>query len=134
MVVRSGLMVALLAVFAASCRGDLSLARVYYVPIGAETYVPVTSDSIVGERVCRLRTKDAGAVRDIISSAGPLGADARFSPQRIRVKIVETPDASGTAVFVDNEGVVARPEGYFHLSDADRQKLKRLIEHACQAM
>jgi len=125
--------VSALAVFAASCRGELTPLHVYYVPIGAETYMAVTPDSINGERMCQFRTRDAAALREILASATPLGGDARFSPQRIRAKIVQDPSAS-TSVLVDNEGSLSRPDGYFRLSEPARQKLKTVIEHACKTM
>ena len=118
-----------------ACRSELSAVQVYYVPIGAETYMPVTADNIARERMCRFRTRDAAVLGEILASATPLGADARFGTKRIRAKIVEQRDASGDAsVLVDNEGVVSREGAYFRLSEGARQKLKKVIEHACQTL
>jgi len=118
-----------------SCRGEPSTVYVNYVPFGMETYMAVTPETIGNESSCRFRMSDMAALRKILSSATPVGPDAKFGLQRIRAKIVDQSKASlADEVLVDNEGIVSRSNGYSRLTAAALQELKRVIEHACNNM
>ena len=76
-------------------------ARIYYVPIGTETYVPMTTDNIEVHHVRFIELDVASREYRNLTSLIDVAGDGSFEEQRVRVKIL-LPDAS--AVYIDNNG------------------------------
>lgn len=101
------------------------LAKIYYVPIGAETYVPVNEDNIEDGYVRSTKTDISGrefaALMALIhtAKAGP------FKNDNVRVKIV-FPDAS--VIYIDNNGGIKRSSTQRMLNSVSLGKLKDVLE------
>jgi hypothetical protein len=132
-VAKSSWIAAILLLFGGTigCKKSSAMVSVYYVPIGLETLVPVTSENIA--RVARrCEVSDPAVAEEIIelSVAGqPIQGQRRFSAQRLRVKVVESARDGGQSVIalVDNEGYVKRETDERMLNAAAFRKLQAIL-------
>jgi hypothetical protein len=108
---------------------------VYYAPIGAETLVPITSESIEQRgRRCEIRTtKDIRAIRKVLDSATDPTSE-KFSNKLVRAKLFEI-SAMGSKLIavVENNGLVKFPTGQERLiSTKGMETFKKVIERQCE--
>src|SRR5690606_639311 len=92
------------AVFSSSCSASQNmsdLAEIYYVPIGVETYIPITMDNIE-EHYARYSKSDTNsrAFKKLVSILESSNR-GKFESQKVRVKIILP---SGQIIFIDNNG------------------------------
>jgi hypothetical protein len=86
---------------------------VYYFPIGAETLVPITSESIEQRgRRCEIRaTNDIRAIRKVLDSATDPTSE-KFSNMLVRAKLFEISAMGSKLIAVaENNGLVKFPTG-----------------------
>ncbi len=104
--------------------------KIYYIPIGAETYVPITIDNIenYAQKTCVLDYEDR-TVRKVLRLLSDSSSDGIFDEQKIRVKIILP---TNIVTYVDNYGGI-RSTDYVtkKMSDATRTKVTKLLEKAC---
>jgi hypothetical protein len=114
------------ALLISSCsRGDEvnSLVKVYYVPIGVETYTPITVESIEGQgSYAELKTTDK-RYRKLMSIIDDASAGV-FDEKAVRVKIV----TDGEAIYIDNTGGVKRSHSTGKLASRKLSAAKKLLE------
>lgn len=101
-----------------------------YVPIGVETYVPMTPANIDRScvRVGRINAADKRYLE--LRSTLDAAQSGAFDDQAIRVKLTE-PDQD--VVYVDNTGGVSLGKRHLRLSASALAKVKRLIEEMTAA-
>jgi hypothetical protein len=126
------LLLTMAGVFLSGCRGNGQQVRVYYVPIGSETFSPITAESIeMPDYLCVVESKRANDLEQVLASSSP-GEGTVFTPEKVRARIPSKGDGAGTlASFVDNNGVVRRGNEYRILSRSKLSTLKEILEHAC---
>jgi hypothetical protein len=113
----AGFVIAVAIVLTGCCRFHGQRAarrlRVYYVPIGMETLVGVTSASIEtqGSR-CEINSvKDLCAIKKVLDSA-TRPAPQKFTDMAVRLKLLEISDKGDKLLaLVENDGVVRYPAG-----------------------
>lgn len=118
----------LVSIFIVSCSaGDevKKTAKIYYIPIGMETFIPITKENIEEHEFSYgdqdVSTSDFDKLQKLIKGARA----GSFNNDRVRVKIV-LPDRS--VVFVDNEGGVEVAGEQSKLSDSKLQEVKELLD------
>lgn len=110
--------------------------RVFYVPIGAETLTPVTSENIEqrGHR-CDIRsTKDIRTIRKVLDSATSPTSFQKFTNLTVRVKLLEISATGGKLIaVVEKDGMVRFASGQERFISTEGMKsLKRVIEEQCE--
>ena len=119
------------------CSRDSAMLRIHYVPIGIETFTPVTADN-VEERgaMCVVNApSDVAEIKRIITSATPAVRDEEiFTDMAVRVKIMEKSSETGERLvaIVENHGPVRIGSTNRVLSGNGLADLKKLIERACK--
>ena len=115
---------------------DEGVLRIRYIPIGLQTYDPVTSRDIdeIGNDCVINAPEDAGEVMKILASARPpTQPDDVFSDLTVRVKVFGNGDAGEHVIaLVENEGGLRRGGVDEALSATAMNNLKRLIETRCK--
>jgi hypothetical protein len=125
--------------FGNGCRSDATTTGggdvlvIYYVPIGIETLVGITTADIeVKGSKCTIESKqEIERIYEIINSARPAaGPNEYFYNKTVRVKILSKSQHDIALVAViENQGSIMRPGGRQGvLSAKDLAALKRLIE------
>lgn len=105
--------------------------KVYYVHIGVETLLPVTSDEIEEKgRYCAIDSlEDIKRIRKLINNAVRSPGEV-FSDKTTRVKLIDS-DGSMMA-FIDNYGGVRFRDGrQGKITGRDLKTLKNVIESRC---
>lgn len=115
------------------CSQDGTMLRIHYVPIGIETFTPVTSENIEQRgAVCIIsKPSNVAEIKRIIVSATPATRDEdMFTNMAVRVKIEETDRKVGEhwVAIVDNHGPVRIGVGNQRLSEHALGDLKMLID------
>ncbi len=110
--------------------------RFFYIPIGAETLTPVTSENIEqrGHR-CDIRsTKDMHTIRKVLDSATSPTSFQKFTNLTVRVKLLEISATGGKLIaVVENDGMVRFASGKERFISIEEMKsLKRVIEEQCE--
>jgi hypothetical protein len=136
----TGALVASTLLFFRGCDSSESPANasaigVYYVPIGAETLVAITSESIEQRgRRCEIpAAKDIRAIRKVLNSATDPTSE-KFSNKLVRAKLFEI-SAMGSKLIavVENNGLAKFPTGQERLiSTKGMETLKKVIERQCE--
>jgi hypothetical protein len=101
------------------------MVNICYVPIGAETYVPMTAANI--EQHC-VRIGQVGATDKRyleLKAALQKAESGSFDSEAVRVKLTE-PDSD--SIYVDNAGGVSKGKSQLRLSASSLAKVKRLVE------
>lgn len=101
------------------------MVSICYVPIGVETYVPMTPENI--EQHCA-RTAQINAadkkyleIKSLLQKAG-LGS---FDREAVRVKLTEV---GAEPIYIDNAGGVSSGKSELRLNASALAKVKRLVE------
>ena len=113
-----------------SCIGRdemIERARIYYVPIGAETYIPITEENIDSSFVrygeVEINNRNFRKLLSIIEIAKP----GVFEADMLRVKIVIPDDQ---LIYIDNYGgIMVYPTNYLKLSGSNLSKIKAILEN-----
>ncbi|MDP5211332.1 hypothetical protein [Microbulbifer sp. 2205BS26-8] len=126
------ILIALLAVLFASYSakdsggGVLDLVKIYYVPIGVETYVPMTPENIedsatsVGE--VDPSSRQFKRLLNILYSS----SRGQFKVDDLRVKIILP---KNEIIYIDNHGGVRLPSSETHkLTYSDLKTVKKILE------
>lgn len=101
-------------------------AKIYYIPIGVETYVPITVDNIESSHVLYGEVETDNRKFNNLIAILESSEAGNFSQEMIRVKIVKS-DAS--VFYVDNFGGIRSAENEFSkLTASNLKKVIKLIE------
>jgi len=100
-------------------------AFVFYVPIGAETYIPMTPENIEAHYVKRatIAVSDV-TLQQIVEHVNHAG-HGQFNDQAVRVKIL-FPDQH--VILIDNFGGVRQKAGERQLSAPSLARIKVMLE------
>lgn len=115
------------ALLAASCsRGDdvNSLVKLYYVPIGAETYTPVTLEDIEKRGSYTELSASDKRYRRLMSIIGS-ASSGLFDENAVRAKIV----TDGDAIYIDNNGGLKLPVSTGKLSASELSAAKKVLDN-----
>jgi len=116
-----------------AARSGVNVIQVFYLPIGMETLVGVTTNDLEsrGKR-CRIDTRrDIDKIMEILNSARPAKAPGEaFEDKTVRVKLVEeTQQGMHVIAVIENQGSLKRGDGSEGvLSPSDLSDLKKIIE------
>jgi hypothetical protein len=98
---------------------------IYYVPIGAETFVPVTPENVESSYMAYAKMEvgspEIHKIMSLISST----ENGEFDGEMVRVKLSFS---DGQKIFIDNEGGVRNSSGDFSLTQRKLLRLKKELE------
>lgn len=106
-----------------------SMIKIYYVPLGAETYVPMTVENIEEHYIRYVDLEDSSSEFKKIMSLVQPSAPGKFDEKSVRVKI-DSPNHEN--VYIDNHGVVKFGESSFLLAESNLKKVKKMLEDVTQ--
>jgi hypothetical protein len=116
--------------FFSTARGGDALAKICYVPLGAETYIPMTMANIESHCVFTGEVDTSNwlflDLQAMIKKAEPGGL---FNDKFVRVKI--TIGGSDT-VYIDNYGGIRIGESQYHLDDSTLAKVRKILQKITQ--
>lgn len=111
------------------------MMKIYYVPIGAETLVPITSGDIQKKgHYCEMRTaKDIDTIHKVLKGAAKPSSQ-KFSDRAVRVKLIEASAAGDQLLaIIENEGEVRFADGSEGtISPRGMVTIKKIIESQCR--
>lgn len=105
-------------------------ARIYYIPIGVETYVPITSENIEKAYV-RIgdATLDNPTFKSLMKTINSAGAGP-FEGDMLRAKILLS---DGQIIYIDNHGGLNSPvSGIAKIPKSKLDKTQKLLESLTQ--
>jgi hypothetical protein len=117
--------IALSGFLQAAYGGDDAVVTICYIPLGVETFIPITAENIdahcsrIGE--VNINNKRILNLQEIIKLAGA----GSFDGESVRVKIVV--DGSDV-IYIDNYGGVRIGELQYRLDDFSFVRVKNIIE------
>lgn len=119
----------LAAVLSAACSSEDKMpdqVEIYYVPIGVETYVPITKENIQesASRIGQIALSDRRFKKLIrLLESSSFG---QFESDNLRAKILLSTD---NVIYIDNNGGVQLPRAEARkLSDSSLQVVRKILE------
>lgn len=102
-----------------------TLAEIYYVPIGVETYVPMTIENIEQHYARHSKLSvDSKAFKKLISTL-EISDDGIFDFTKVRVKII-LPNKE--TIFIDNSGALSSKYSNRKIDNNALEKVKNILE------
>lgn len=114
-----------------NAQGYKSAIKLYYVNIGVQTLVPVTSAEMTEKgRYCEIQSSREVETLQWAFDMSADSSDSGFSDKSVRVKLVHE---DGSLIgFIDNYGGTRFADGHDgRLSPFQLQSLKQIIEKRC---
>ena len=123
--------------YACASRGtqEAKTVKLFYLPFGAETYVPVTRQTIEKDATCIFELAAASAEAGRLTLLLQSGTESGFDDRVVRLKII---GLFPETVCVNQDGEVIRePARVYRLSDGTFAELKLVMEglfraHRCR--
>lgn len=104
----------LLLVGSCALGGNENVVTVYFVPFEIETYVPITTATIVCEAREKWTITDASQVTRLISFLNQ-GKEAPFNDRRVRVQV----SRDNQSYYIDSEGVALKGNSSYRINKVE---------------
>ena len=121
------LIIALILIISISCakQSKVATVKVYYFPIGAETYTPITMKDIEKRSLSSIKINLNNKLLKFIKSIINKSNIGKFDNKIVRMKIIYP---NGKIIYIDNDGGVNDFSSNLKMDKQALYKIKNLIE------